>query len=72
MDERDAVLGQQLPHLAEEGGVVVDAHVLEHAHRNNAVVLAFDMAVVLQVEAHSLLEALPIGSLLRKLQLLDR
>ena len=70
--ERDAVLGQQLAHLAEEGGVVVDADVLEHADRDDAVELAVDLAVVLQLEAHGA-AARPCRSraLLRDLQLLD-
>ena len=37
VDQRHAVVGQQVAHLAEVGGVVVDADVLEHADRDDAV-----------------------------------
>ena len=37
-------------HLAEVGAVVVDADVLEHADRDDAVEAALDLAVVLELE----------------------
>src|SRR5688572_28732721 len=69
MHERDTILRQQLPRLAEERGVVIDAHMLEHADRDDTIVLTFDVAVVLQMEVHSVLEARTLRAFLRELQL---
>ena len=49
---------EQIAHLAEVGGVVVDADVLEHADRDDAIEAALDLAVVLELEAHGAGEAL--------------
>ena len=49
---------EQVAHLAEVGGVVVDADVLEHADRDDAVEAALDLAVVLELEAHGAARAL--------------
>ena len=52
MNHGHAIVVQQVAHLAEEGGVVIDADVLEHADRDDAIEPAFDLAVVLELEAH--------------------
>ena len=51
MQHHDAVVAEQLRALAEERLVMIDADMLEHADRDDAVERPVDVAVVLQLEA---------------------
>src|SRR5256885_1422016 len=53
VQQHHAIVGQQLPALAEEGVVKTRAHMLEHAHRDDAVEGAARVAVVFQAVAES-------------------
>ena len=57
MQHHHAVVGEQLRALLEEGVIVIDANMLEHANRHNAVKGSGDVAIVLQPEAGALVEA---------------
>ena len=50
MQHHDAVVGEQLRALAEERVVMIDADMLEHADRDDAVERSVDVAIVLQIE----------------------
>ena len=50
MQQRDAVVGEKLCALAEEGVVKADADMLEHADRHDAVEAALDIAIIHQPE----------------------
>ena len=63
MQQHDAVVGEQLRALAEERVVVIDADMLEHADRDDAVERPVDVAIVLQLEARALGQALFRGAL---------
>ena len=54
MQQHHAVVGEQLGAFAEEGVVVIDADMLEHADRNDAVERSLHVAIVLQLEARAL------------------
>src|SRR2546427_8434046 len=53
VQQHHAIVGQQLPALAEEGVVKTRAHMLEHAHRDDAVEGAARVAVVFQADRKS-------------------
>ena len=72
MQHGDPVRREQLAHPVEEGHVVRPPHVLEHADRDDAVVAAPVLAVVLQLEAHAAGEARRLGAGARHAQLLAR
>ena len=72
VQERHAVGGQQVPHLGEKTAVVADAHVLEHAHGDDAVVGAGLLAVVAQEEARAPGESRLLGQRPRCLELVRR
>src|SRR5262245_10970215 len=63
VEQGDAVVGQQIAHLVEELAVVVDADMLEHADRDDAVELAGLLAIVAQVEPDAVAEAGAGGAL---------
>ena len=46
MQQSDAVVGEELCAFAEERIVEADADMLEHADRDDAVELAFDVAII--------------------------
>jgi hypothetical protein len=71
VDQRDAIIGKEGAHLSEEGEVVVDAHVLEHADRDNAIEAAVYLAIVLKIETHRARQALLGGPLARETELLS-
>src|ERR1019366_2527591 len=50
--------GEQLRALTEKGVVMIDANMLEHADRNDAVESLGDVAIILQLKAGALGEAL--------------
>jgi hypothetical protein len=50
MQNGDAVVGEQVANLAEEGVVVVDPDMLEHADRDDPVKAAGLVAIVLELE----------------------
>ena len=56
MDEGDAIFLEQVADLAEEFAVVADAHVLEHADRDDAVEGRVHVPVVLQAEVDPALQ----------------
>ena len=58
MQQHDAVRLQHLRAFVEEGAVVVDADMLEHADRDDAVEALGNVAVVLDLEMHVVVEAL--------------
>ena len=65
MDQRDAVIGQQLFDLLEEGRVVDDADMLEHADRDDAVEApAGQLAIIDQLEFHPVGDAHRLGAAL--------
>src|SRR3546814_20643380 len=64
MQHEDAVVVEQVADLAEELGIVLLADVLEHADRDDAVVLVAVLAVVAQVELHAVVAAGQLGALL--------
>ena len=72
MQQRDAVVGQQVAHRAEELGIVPDADVLEHADRDDPVEPAADRAVVAQLEAHAIGQTGALRPLPADLELLPR
>ena len=72
MQQRHAVLGQQLLYLVEEGPVLRHADMLEHADRDDAVVTPGFLAVIQQLEAHAVSKAGCRGTALGHPKLLDR
>ena len=72
VQQHDSVVGQQLLHFGEELPVVRRAHMLEHAHRDDAVEGARLLAVVAQMEAHPIAQARGAARSLRQLVLLGR
>ena len=70
VQQHDAVLAQQIVHLGEELRVVVDADVLEHADRYDAVELLPYLAVVAQLEAYPVGQPRLARPLVRQLVLL--
>ena len=72
VDQGDAVLGQQVAHLLEELSIMLDPDMFEHADRNDPVVRAGFLAIVLQAEAHAVGQRLFSGAFRRYLLLLDR
>ena len=56
--------------MTEEGGVMVDPHVLEHTHRDDAVEGSRYLPVILERELHRRLETLLTGAGLRNGELL--
>ncbi len=72
MEEGDAVLGEQLLHLAEEDRVMHDADMLEHADGDDPIVTAGGLAVVAKLEAHAIGKPGIGGAALRQLELLAR
>ena len=63
---------QRVAHGLEEGRVVVDADVFEHAHRDDAIDRRSPVAVVQQLEANAVLQALTRGTFPCDLELLHR
>ena len=63
MQHHDAVRLQQRRAFVEEGAVVVDADMLEHADRDDAVEALGQVAIVPDLEMHAILEALRAGPL---------
>ncbi len=63
MDQGDAVRSQQVAADVEERPVVIDADMLEHAHRDDGVERAFDVAVVLEQETRAIRQAAILGAL---------
>ncbi len=58
MQHHHAVVAEQLRTLAEEGAVVIDADMLEHADRHDAVERSRHVAIVLQIETRARAQAL--------------
>ena len=54
VDQRHAVLCEQPVHVSEILRIVTDAHMLEHAHRDDAIETRFEQAIVLQAELHQI------------------
>ena len=52
MQQEEAVVGEQLAHGLHEGAVVLEAHVLEHSDRDDAVEGVVYLAIVLQPYVH--------------------
>ena len=72
MKHGDAVVGEEARALAEELGIVPDAHMLEHADRDDAVELLVEIAVVEEAELGVTGDAALGGALGRELVLLLR
>ncbi len=72
MQERHAVRRQQCLQLREERLVVVDPDMLEHADRDDPVIVAAFLAVVAQMKPDPLAEPGRRRAPRRRLQLLDR
>src|ERR1044071_6809668 len=72
MQEHDAVIGEQLGTAAEIGLVEVDADMLEHADRYDALERAGDVAIVLQQEARRARKAFLGRARIRRLELFRR
>src|SRR5215469_11590522 len=56
MQQGDAVRFQQVAYLSEKSGILADPDMLEHADRDDAVVLAVFFAIVAQMETHAVAE----------------
>ena len=56
MQHHHALVGEQLRALLEERVVVIDANMLKHADRHNAVEGTGDIAIILQPEAGAIFE----------------
>ena len=63
MQQHDAVGLQQRRAFVEEGAVVVDADMLEHADRDDAVEALGKVAIVPELEMHVVVETLGLGAL---------
>ena len=50
MQQGYAIIGEQIAHLAEECRIIGHAHMLEHAHRHDAVERALQRAVIDEFE----------------------
>src|SRR6185437_17034784 len=72
MQHHDAVVRKQLGTVPKEGLVEIDADMLEHADRDDAIELALDVAVVLQQELGCAAKPAFGSTDVRGLPLLDR
>ncbi len=72
MEDHDAVIGQALGAQVEEGIIIAQADVFEHADRDDAVELALDVAIVLEIEGDLVVESGGCGPRPRPGDLLGR
>src|SRR5262245_37473368 len=70
MEYGHAVIGEELADLLEEGAIVSDADMLEHADRHDAIEFAFEIAIVTQLELYRPRKTHGAGALLRDRELL--
>ncbi len=72
MQHHDPVVGEQFSAASEIGFVEIDADMLEHADRHDAVERTWDVAIVLKQELGRLRQILLGGAGIRRLQLFCR
>ena len=72
VQQRNPVRLQQRIQLVEEHAVLIDADMLEHANRDDAVILAAFLAIVAQMKVHAVGEAGRSGAALRHFELFLR
>ncbi len=72
MEKRDALVVEQPGHLLEEGIIIADADMFEHADRNDAVEPRMDLTIVLEQKLRLRLESAIDRPLPRDTQLLAR
>ncbi len=63
VQDGNAVVGEQLVHLAEKLAVVLDPDMLEHADRDDPIEAAGQLAIVAQLKAHAIRHARALGPL---------
>ena len=64
MQQRDPVIGKPLPQHIEEFLVMGNADMLEHAHRDNPVETAGNLAIIFQAESGEIGKSGSLGALL--------
>jgi hypothetical protein len=72
VDQAAAYVAEALRHHPAQCRIVLDAHMLEHSDRNKGVVLAGDVAIVIQNELDGGTESFALRAFARKRYLLFR